>query len=301
MADIPRLNGIIGAWEQGKAAFAAFATPDKPTAIAFSTTDYDGLVFEMEHNPWDITGLQDALQYLLNRQQIVQSGSLAPAVTPLVRIPANGEEKNQWLAKQALDRGAYGIIWPHVTSVEQAMNAVSSSRYPRPKTAPLYEPAGCRGDAPTAACRYWGISQQDYYRKADVWPHNPNGEILTMLMIESVAGIANLRDILQNVPGIGAILIGEGDLSQDLGVPRQYDHPLVREAMAEIVACCKAFNVHVGHPHVTGSNVERVLSEGFSFLMVAPVRSYADLDKGRKLNGRDGTATAAPKGPQASY
>ena len=45
------------------------------------------------------------------------------------------------------------------------------------KNASLYEPPGIRGDGPTAAARYWGLSQQDYYKKADVWPLNPEGEI----------------------------------------------------------------------------------------------------------------------------
>jgi 4-hydroxy-2-oxoheptanedioate aldolase len=42
----------------------------------------------------------------------------------------------------------------------------------------------------------------------------------------------------------------------------------------------------VGHPHVDSSNVERILSEGYSFLMAAPVRSFAALDKGRQLAKR---------------
>ena len=55
---------------------------------------------------------------------------------------------NQWIAKQVLDSGVYGIVWPHVSTVEEARNAVVACRYPRPKDAPLYEPAGQRGDAP---------------------------------------------------------------------------------------------------------------------------------------------------------
>src|SRR5262245_25220942 len=124
MAEIPRLNGIIRAWEQGRPAFAAWAKAEREAAIEFSTAPYDGAVFEMEHNSWDANALQDALQYLLNRKQIHESGSLAPAVTPICRIPANGGEKNQWLAKQALDRGVYGVIWPHISTVEEAYNAV---------------------------------------------------------------------------------------------------------------------------------------------------------------------------------
>jgi 4-hydroxy-2-oxoheptanedioate aldolase len=285
VTELPRLNGIIRAWESGRPAYAAFAQPERQVAIDLSTAPYDSVVFEMEHNAWDANVLQDSLQYLLNRKQIVDMGSVAPTVTPLVRIPANGAENNQWLAKQALDRGVYGIIWPHVSTVEQAHNAVASCRYPRPKDAPYYAPAGARGDGPHTCSRYWGLSQQEYYAKADVWPLNPRGEMLVILMIEDLEGIANLDDILK-VPGIGCVLIGEGDLSQELGVPRQYEHPVVVEAMAKIVSTCKRHKVRVGHPHVTTKNVESVVAGGYSFLMSAPVKSYAAIEKAREITAR---------------
>jgi 4-hydroxy-2-oxoheptanedioate aldolase len=281
VADIPRLNGIIRAWEQGRPAFAAFAQPDRLTAIELSSAPYDGIIYEMEHNPWDVIALQDSMQYLLNRKQIHSAGSLAPTVTPIVRIPPNGSEMNQFFAKQALDRGAYGIVWPHISNAEQAHNAVASCRYPRPKEAPHYEPEGARGDSPNAASRYWGLSLQEYYSKADVWPLDPRGEILVYLMIEDVQGVSNLDEILRTVSGIGCILIGEGDLSQELGVPRQYEHPLVMEAMAQVVHTCKKYNVPVGHPHVTSKNLEEVLTTGYRFLMSAPLRSYAVIEKAR--------------------
>ena len=283
MSDIPRLNGVIRALEQGKPTFTAFSVADVDTALAYSTSKYDGVIFEMEHNPWDAKALRDCLQYMLNRRQIAQAASLAPAITPMVRIPPNGDEKNQWLAKQALDLGAYGIVWPHISTVEQARNAVAACRYPRLSSAPRYEPAGLRGDGPTTAARYWGLTQQEYYARADVWPLNPQGEILVILMIEDTVGIANLDAMLKEVPGIGAVLIGEGDLSQELGFPRQYTHPNVLAAMAQIVKTCKANKVPVGHPHVDANNVERVLGEGYNFLMAAPVRSYAALEKGLEL------------------
>ena len=286
MTEIPRLNGVVAALEAGRPTFTTFTTADIQAAISLSATRYDGIVFEMEHNPWDIGALRDSLQYMLSRAQIASSGSVAPAVTPMVRIPPNGGEMAQWHAKQALDLGVYGVVWPHVSSVDQAYNAVAACRYPRLDSAPLYEPAGIRGDGPRHAVRYWGLSQQDYYRKADVWPLAPDGEIFVILMIEDTAGIESLADMLDNVPGIGAVLIGEGDLSQELGFPRQYDHPEVRDAMGKIVDTCRSRDVVVGHPHVDAGNVERVLEEGYRFLMAAPATSYAGLDKGLELSGR---------------
>ncbi|GGE76478.1 aldolase/citrate lyase family protein [Niveispirillum cyanobacteriorum] len=170
-------------------------------------------------------------------------------------------------------------------TVEQAYNAVASCRYARPKSAPLYEPKGVRGDGPATAARYWGLSQQDYYKAADVWPLAPHGELLVGLMIESVEAIENLDDMLANVPGIGFCLIGEGDLSQELGLPRQYEHPDVLDAMAKVVATCKKHNVVVGHPHVTSKNVERLIGEGYRFLMSAPQRSFGVVGQGREIAG----------------
>jgi 4-hydroxy-2-oxoheptanedioate aldolase len=282
----PRLNGIIRALESGQHAFATFAACDVETAIALQSSKYDGVVFEGEHQGWDIRSLRDSLQYLLNRGQIARAGSVAPAVTPAARIPANGVEKNQFLAKQALDLGCYGIVWPHISTVEEAYNAVAACRYPRLKNKPLYEPAGIRGDGPTQAVRYWGVTQQEYYERADVWPLAAQGEIFIVIQIEDLGGIANLPDMLKNVPGIGAVLIGEGDLSQELGYPRQYEHKAVLEAMAQIVDTCKTHNVVVGHPHVEPSNAERIIKEGYRYLMCAAPRSFAGLEKARGLAGR---------------
>jgi len=279
-----RLNGIIKALESGKPAFTTFAQPED--AVSLATSNYDGLVYELEHNPWDIKGLRDGLQYLLNRAQIAKSGSIAPAVTPMVRVPANGTEMNQSYAKQALGLGVYGVVWPHISDADQAYNAVAACRYPRMKDQPIFEPAGIRGDGPTTAARYWGLGQQEYYKKADVWPLSPEGEIFCILMIEDQMGVENLDDILTRVPGISAILIGEGDMSQELGVPRQYDHPLLRESMAKVVATCKKHNVVVGHPHVDSDNVERILDEGYRFLMAGASRTYGALNKGRELSAR---------------
>jgi 4-hydroxy-2-oxoheptanedioate aldolase len=287
MTEIPRLNGVIKQRAEGKHVFLNFIAPTIEAAIAASVSDYDGCVFEMEHGIYDINNLRNALQFMLYRQQLVTGGTLAPKVTPFVRIPPNGIEKNSWIAKQVLDIGVYGIIWPHCSTVEEAVSAVGACRYPRRESAPRYFPPGIRGDAPTAASRYWGITNADYYKRADVWPLAPEGEILCVIMCEELRAIKNLPKILEEVPGIGAVLIGEGDLSQEMGIPRQYDHPDLRAAMGDIVAICKAHNVTVGHPHVDVGNVKRVIDEGYTWLMPADVTTRPALDKGRQLVSRD--------------
>ena len=286
MVEIPRLNGVIKALESGKPAFVPFTGAEISNALTIGAAPFDGVVFEMEHSPYDIKMLRDCMQYMLNRRQIVEAGRIAPAVTPFVRIPPNGHERNQFIAKQVLDIGVYGIVWPHVSSVDEARNAVRACRYPRPREAKYYEPPGQRGDAPRAASRYWGLTDQEYYKKADVWPLNPEGEILVVIMCEEKRAIANLPRMLEQVEGIGVVLIGEGDLSQDLGYPRQYEHPAVVSAIGEILAICKQYNVVCGHPHVDANNVEGLIEQGFRFLMPGVTPSFAALEKGRRVSGR---------------
>ncbi|MGH6860089.1 MAG: HpcH/HpaI aldolase family protein, partial [Phyllobacterium sp.] len=95
MTELPRLNGIIRALEQGKHVVMSFAKPEIEEAVVFSASKYDGIMIEMEHGIWDGKALRDHMQFLLNRAEIVNGGTLAPSVTPVVRIPANGVEKNQ--------------------------------------------------------------------------------------------------------------------------------------------------------------------------------------------------------------
>ena len=285
MAELPRLNGVIRALEQGQTAFVTFSTADPASAQAINAAPYDGVVFEMEHNIYDIKTLKDTLQYMLNRRQILTSGTLSPAVTPIVRIPPNSGESN-WIAKQVLDIGAYGIVWPHIDTIEDAMGAITSMRYPKPEGHPLRNPFGLRGDAPFTAATFWGVTPPEYYARADLWPMDPKGEIIAILMIESQRGIKNLPKILKEVPGIGIILTGEGDLCQDMGHPRQYDHPDVVAAMKDILDICKAHKVPNGHPHVDAGNVEKLVADGYGFLMPSPERTFNALAKGRAAPGR---------------
>jgi 4-hydroxy-2-oxoheptanedioate aldolase len=194
---------------------------------------------------------------------------------------------NQFFAKQALGVGVYGLVWPHISNVREAYNAVASCRYTNLPGSPRHEPVGTRNFPSGAAARYWGLTMDEYYEKADVWPLNPMGELLCVVMIEDMDGIDNLPEILKEVPGIGVILVGAGDLSQVLGHPLKRDHPDVMAQIARIVDTCKEFAVPVGYPEVgLPHDNEQLLALGYRFLMPRPSQSYAPVQEGLKLAGR---------------
>ena len=90
----------------------------------------------------------------------------------MARIPVNGVEMAQWAgAKQALDMGSLRHRVPAhfdrgggrpTRSAPAAIRGLHEER--RRSTS---RPASA-ATARTAAARYWGLSQQDYYKKADV-------------------------------------------------------------------------------------------------------------------------------------
>ena len=97
-----------------------------------------------------------------------------------------------------------------------------------------------RGSEATAA-PVWGISQDEYFRRADPWPLNPGGELLLGVKLESPEGVANCDEILA-VPGIGFAEIGPGDLGLSLGyvAVQLYPYPPeMRAARERIFAACR--------------------------------------------------------------
>src|SRR2546426_10926708 len=117
MAEIPRLNGVIRALEQGKTAFVGFGSVDIETASALGASNLDGVAFEMQHAPMSAPALRDALQYMLDRRQILDSRTLAPKGPPLARIPPNGGGMDHWGAKPELGTGALRATVPQLMAV----------------------------------------------------------------------------------------------------------------------------------------------------------------------------------------
>ena len=283
-----RYNKVIDLLEQGKTVFASGlvwnGNLDDLTFVADS--DYDMVMIEMEHEGLSFNNLRVSLQFLLNRQRIAEKGNVQPDVVPLVRIPPNSRERNQWIIKQALDTGVYGLVLPHLNTVEEAQAAVIAARYPQVPGVADFEPVGQRGWWQRIAPRYWGLTAQEYYDAADLWPLDPDGNLLLMGIVEEPEGVSNLRDILRQVRGIGAIWAGPGDMSVAMGLRGNAGHPDVQANLLKILETCKEFDV----PCATGANtpeeVAMRMDQGFRIIITAPDKSTPGLNEGRRLASR---------------
>jgi 4-hydroxy-2-oxoheptanedioate aldolase len=288
MPQTGRLNKVIELLEQGKVVFggAVVAPGNIENAIAFSDMGHDFLIFEMEHEGFDLPNLRLSLQFLLDRKRLVTKGTLQPDVVPFVRVPPNAREQNQWVLKQTLDTGVYGLILPHLDTVEQARAAVIACRYPQALEVSDREPAGQRGWAPMWAARYWGLSVAEYTAAADLWPLDPQGEMFFMPLVEGVEGVRNLPQILQEVKGISAIWAGSGDLSMELGVPCNFGDPRVEEGMQQILKACKQFNVPCACIAFRPEDVEKRIEQGFRIIITIPTLADRAFAAGKKPAGR---------------
>ena len=284
-----RVNKLIELFENDEPGFGVLSFDySLNNARALATSGLDFVFIDMEHAPFDVERLREFLLGMTNKRSILEKGSLQPDVVPFVRIPAaGGAEELIAQAKQVLDVGVFGIFFPAVHTREQAELAVRATRYPQYNGAPDFEPAGLRGRNPSNAAWYWGVS--DYHAKADVWPLDPQGELLAMMFIESAEGAENIDEII-TVPGLGGIFIGPSDLSTSMGYSSPAA-PQVEEAIQRVLQACLANDVPCAITTGAGSVQDRI-EQGFSFVTVGAdggLNSNAAnaLQIGREAAGRD--------------
>ena len=262
-AQAPRLNHAIELLSQGEAALGILShdrSLDNARALARSGLDF--LFIDMEHGPFDVETLRLFLVGMTDKQRILEKGNLQMDVTPLVRVPASGRDQTTYLVKQVLDAGAMGIMFPAINSAAEAELAVRSMRYPQLRGSPDMNPAGIRGSAPVYAAWFWGIP--DYQTRADVWPLDPQGELMAVIQIETAEGLQNVEAIAA-VPGVSALFIGPADLSLSMGYTP--DAPEVEAAIQRILKVARGRKLPVGIT-TAADTVERRLREGFTLVTV---------------------------------
>ncbi|MDQ0916519.1 HpcH/HpaI aldolase/citrate lyase family protein [Paenibacillus sp. V4I5] len=198
-----RTNRLKQKLREGKEVFGLFCSIPSPVVVEMiGLAGYDFVIIDTEH-------------VLINPETIEHMIRAAEAVdlTALVRVP----EADAGAILRALDGGAYGIVVPHIESIEQAEFIVKASRY---------FPQGERslnGGRPGA---FGKNSLLAYMSRA-------NDEIMVIPMIESKQGVERIEEIV-SVEGIDMIMVGTADLSQSYGVPWQTQHEVVRKAVRTV-------------------------------------------------------------------
>ena len=133
------------------------------------------------------------------------------------------------------------------------------------------------------AAAYWGLTVDEYRQKADVWPLNPDGELLLSVIVESRKGLANIREIAAE-PGVGEVFAGYGTLGRVFR-----DDPEGREsAAAKILAACREFQVPAGFPVNNPEQMERRMNEGWSVFIMQRRNDagFAAIETGRRMAKR---------------
>jgi 4-hydroxy-2-oxoheptanedioate aldolase len=259
-----RLNRLIEMFETGASPVGIFTfTPTMRSAAALASTPLDFVILDLEHTPFGIDALESYLLALTDKARILEKGNLQPDVVPLVRLPSYGWERLQYQMKQALDVGVFGVVAPSINTAEEALHAVQGMRFAQVPGAPDFTPEGRRGVGYPWAARYWGLPGPEYAARADLWPLDPDGELLLWCMIETREGLENCRAIART-PGVSGILVGPSDLSMSLEGRKSGD--AVPQALITIQAICKEERVPCGLA-VSSADAMAYLDAGYDFLV----------------------------------
>ena len=135
------------------------------------------------------------------------------------------------------------------------------------------------------AAHVWGVPTQEYLRKADVWPLNPEGELVLGIKIENIRALANAEASTQ-VPGIAFAEWGPSDMRMTFGydtvrTPENTEEGELKAARDRVFAACNAANIGF-LDGVDASNVADKIDEGITF----PAGDEAAAIAGRRHTGR---------------
>jgi 2-keto-3-deoxy-L-rhamnonate aldolase RhmA len=215
-----RVNRVKSALKSGKSVIGSevsrFRSAEVPRIYAASGLDF--VFIDTEHSSFGVETVADMI-----------AASRSADIVPLVRVP---QAEYAWVAR-TLDLGAQGIIVPRVNTVRQVEEIVSWMRYP---------PLGIRGYACTAA-------QTDH---RDVAPTKfieaAQRETLCIIQIERREAMDNLDEML-SVPGVDVACLGYMDLSVDMGIPGDLEHPSMVAAVEKLIETAEAHGVAAGIIH----------------------------------------------------
>lgn len=221
-------------WAAGNSAINGWLSlPGSHLAEVMAHQGWDSLTIDLQHSSIDVSAAIPMLQAMA-----------ATDVTPIVRVPWNEPS----VMMRVLDAGAYGIICPMINSRADAEQFVSACRYP---------PDGMRSNG---AYRGMILGGADYQRTA-------NSEIVTLAMIETREGVANLKEIAET-PGLDGLYIGPTDLAFWHGHPpvhNNFDGP-VAELIAQIREGAHAAGIKAGVHATRTDYAAKMIADGFDLV-----------------------------------
>ncbi len=173
------------------------------TAEIVGQAGFDWVLIDLEHG----AGAERDVIYQL---QALESSPTAA----LVRVESAEPQR----IHRILDMGAEGIMCPKINNAAEAQKVVNGLHYP---------PFGNRGVAKMVRATGFGSHFDTYYRES-------RDTILGIVQVET-REVLNHLDEVAGIDGVDVLFIGPADLSMELGIFGQFDHPLFKEALRETV------------------------------------------------------------------
>lgn len=210
------------------------AIPSAMVTQCIAAAGSDAVILDFEHGAIDYANAQAMI-----------AATAGTSCAPLVRVAKNDPVQ----VKRALDLGAEGIVFPMIRTADDAKRAVASLNYP---------PLGTRGFGPFVAQNRWQKTLSDYRDMAD-------GNIAAILLVETKDGVENINEICA-VPGVDMIIPARFDLSTDLGVSGQFDHPKVIAAIARIEKVAKRADIPLGNVALDKQYSDEILAKNYKMI-----------------------------------
>ena len=195
-------------------------------------------------------------------------------ITPLIRVPFVAPS----LISRLLDIGMQGVQVAHVRSRADVEAIVRSVKY---------YPEGARGLSHCRAAGYGlGLPLSEYVQRA-------NDATMIVLMIEDAEAIDELDEMLR-YDAVDVVVVGPGDLSQSLGLPGEYGHPVVVETIQRIMDRVNASGKVLGSAGGDVESIRRHLRTGSKYVCIGAtdLMAHAARDLLMSVRGAQGDGHA---------
>ena len=139
---------------------------------------------------------------MADRAMVLKKGT-QPNVALMARFPPEADEPGGSSSKRSTwdCTGSSSTGWTRPSRLD-SLSATCGIR-PGAIRSHRSQRAFC-GSGPGNATWLWGLTTEEHERHADLWPLNPEGDLLATMMIESVEGLANV-DQIAATPGVGSL------------------------------------------------------------------------------------------------